>query len=43
MNPNLTAEFIYSYDLDIAGITDYGVQMADILGGEMPIPPQSAF
>jgi hypothetical protein len=42
MNPNLTSEPIYSYDLDITGVTDYGVLMADILGGKTPIPPQGA-
>ena len=42
MSPNLTSEPIYSYDLDITGMTDYGVQMPDILGGKTPIPPQGA-
>jgi hypothetical protein len=42
MNPNLTSEPIYSYDLDITDVTDYGVQMAAILDGKAPIPPQGA-
>jgi hypothetical protein len=42
MNLTLTNEPIYSYDLDITGVTDYGVQMPDILGGKTPIPPQGA-
>ena len=42
MNLNLTNEPIYSCDLDITGMTDYGVQMPDILGGKTPIPPQGA-
>ena len=42
MNPNLTADPIYSYNLDITGVTDYGVLMPDILGGKAPVPPQGA-
>ena len=42
MNPNLTNEPIYSYDLDITGVTDYGVSLPDILGGKTPIPAQGA-
>jgi hypothetical protein len=29
-------------DRDIAGVTDYGVLMPDILEGKTPIPPQGA-
>jgi hypothetical protein len=42
MNLNLTNEPVYSYDLEITGVTDYGVQMPDILSGKTPIPPQGA-
>ena len=42
MNSNLTGELIYSYDLDITGMTDYGVSLLDILGGKANIPPQGA-
>ncbi|HKI69224.1 MAG TPA: DUF3237 family protein, partial [Verrucomicrobiae bacterium] len=42
MSLNLTNEPIYSYDLDITGVTDYGLGMKDILDGKTPIPPQGA-
>jgi predicted RNA-binding protein len=42
MNPNLTGELIYSYDLDITSTTDYGVSMTDILGSKVKIPAQGA-
>ena len=33
-------EKIYEYDLDVTGMTDYGVSLDDILSGKVPIPPQ---
>ena len=42
MSINLTDEPIYSCDLDITGVTDFGVQMPDILSGKTAIPPQGA-
>ena len=36
----MTGEKIYEYDLDVTGMTDYGVSLDDILSGKVPIPPQ---
>ena len=36
----MRGEKIYEYDLDITGVTDYGVTMDAILSGQAPIPPQ---
>ncbi|MDA1185645.1 MAG: DUF3237 family protein [Acidobacteria bacterium] len=36
----MTGEKIYEYDLDVTGVTDYGVTMEAILSGQAPIPPQ---
>ena len=36
----MRGEKIYSYDLDVTGVTDYGVALGTILGGEAAIPPQ---
>lgn len=38
----MTGEKIYEYDLDITGMTDYGVSLEAILSGAKPIPPQGA-
>jgi hypothetical protein len=38
----MTGEKIYEYDLDITGVTDYGVSMEAILAGKEKIPPQGA-
>ena len=36
----MRGEKIYEYDLDITGMTDYGVTLDAILSGQVPIPPQ---
>ena len=33
---------MYEYDLDNKGVTDYGVAMDAILGGQEKVPPQAA-
>jgi hypothetical protein len=38
----MRGEKIYEYDLDITGVTDYGVTLDAILGGQEKIPPQGA-
>ncbi|MEP7367975.1 MAG: DUF3237 family protein [Acidobacteriota bacterium] len=38
----MNGEKIYSYDLDITGVTDYGLSMEAILAGKEKIPPQGA-
>jgi hypothetical protein len=38
----MRAEKIYEYDLDITGVTDYGVSMESILAGQEEVPPQGA-
>jgi len=38
----MNGERIYEYDLDITGVTDYGITMQSILAGEAKIPPQGA-
>jgi hypothetical protein len=38
----MTGERIYEYDLDITGVTDYGVSMESILAGKEKVPPQGA-
>jgi hypothetical protein len=38
----MTGEKIYEYDLDITGVTDYGVSMESILAGKGKVPPQGA-
>lgn len=38
----MTGEKIYEYDLDITGVTDYGVSLEDILAGRQAVPPQGA-
>ena len=41
-NPSMRGEKIYKYDLDIKGVTDYGVSMDAILSGKEKVPPQGA-
>lgn len=36
----MQGEKIYSYDLDVTGMTDYGVTLDAVLGGRAAIPPQ---
>ena len=36
----LKGEKIYEYDLDVSGITDYGVSLDAILSGKEKLPPQ---
>jgi Protein of unknown function (DUF3237) len=38
----MSGEKIYEYDLDITGVTDYGVSMESILAGKEKVPPQGA-
>ncbi len=38
----MTGEKIYEYDLDVAGITDYGMSLDAILAGTEPLPAQGA-
>jgi hypothetical protein len=33
-------EKIYEYDVDITGVTDYGLTMESVLSGQVPIPAQ---
>src|SRR5271169_5903319 len=39
-NPSMRGEKIYEYDLDIKGVTDYGVSMDAILSGKEKVPPR---
>jgi hypothetical protein len=36
----MKGEKIYEYDLDVSGITDYGVSLDAILSGKDKVPPQ---
>lgn len=36
----MRGEKIYEYELDITGVTDYGLTMEAVLSGQVPIPPQ---
>ena len=38
----MKGEKIYEYDLDVAGVTDYGVTLEAILSGQERVPPQGA-
>jgi hypothetical protein len=38
----MTGERIYSYDLDITGMTDYGIALPSIVAGQSQVPPQGA-
>jgi hypothetical protein len=39
---SMTGEKIYEYDLDVTGMTDYGVTLQAILSGQTSVPPQGA-
>jgi hypothetical protein len=36
----MRGEKIYEYDLDVIGVTDYGISLDAILSGQRQIPPQ---
>jgi hypothetical protein len=36
----MRGEKIYEYDLDVTGLTDFGVSLDEILSGKAKIPPQ---
>ena len=36
----MRGEKIYEYDLDVTGVTDYGVTLEAILSGQEKVPPQ---
>lgn len=36
----MRGEKIYAYDLDVTGMTDYGVTLDAILSGQVRVPPQ---
>jgi hypothetical protein len=36
----MKGEKIYEYDLDVTGVTDYGVTLEAILSGQVEVPPQ---
>lgn len=38
----MTGEKIYSYDLEILGMTDYGLPLPSIVSGQSKVPPQGA-
>lgn len=38
----MKGEKIYEYDLDITGVTDYGITLEAILSGQSQVPPQGA-
>jgi len=38
----MRGEKIYEYDLDITGVTDYGISLEEILSGQRQVPPQGA-
>lgn len=38
----MRGEKIYEYEVDITGMTDFGVDLASLLDGTTPIPPQGA-
>ncbi len=38
----MKGEKIYEYDLEVAGVTDYGVTLEAILSGQERVPPQGA-
>ena len=38
----MRGEKIYEYDLDVTGLTDYGVSLEAILTGKEKVPPQGA-
>lgn len=36
----MRGEKIYEYDLDVTGVTDYGVSLDAVLSGQTAVPPQ---
>jgi hypothetical protein len=38
----MRGEKIYEYDLDITGVTDYGISLEAILSGQRQVPPHGA-
>jgi hypothetical protein len=36
----MRGEKIYEYDLDVTGVTDFGVEMGAALSGQVKLPPQ---
>ncbi len=36
----MQGEKIYEYELDVTGMTDYGVSLPEFLSGAVPVPPQ---
>lgn len=36
----MKGEKIYEYDLDITGVTDFGISLEAILSGKEAVPPQ---
>ena len=38
----MIGEKIYSYDLDITGMTDYGIPLLSIVSGQSKVPPPGA-
>ena len=42
MNNVMTGEKIYSYDLDIPSVTDYGIPLPAIVSGQSKVPLQGA-
>ena len=38
----MRGEKIYEYELDVTGVTDFGVTLEAILAGEAEVPPQGA-
>jgi hypothetical protein len=38
----MRGEKIYEYDVDVTGMTDYGVTLEAILSGQAAVPPQGA-
>lgn len=38
----MRGEKIYEYELDVTGMTDFGISLQAILSGAAPIPPQGA-
>lgn len=38
----MNGEKIYEYDVDVTGVTDFGIALEKILSGEAKVPPQGA-
>ena len=36
----MRGEKIYEYELDVTGVTDFGVEMGPALSGQVTLPPQ---